>query len=264
MLHAAGTDTISKVKKASIVVKKLSKIYNQTPVVNQISFQVNSGEVFGLLGPNGAGKTTTLEMIEALRPIDSGQVLIEGYDVKRRPHIIKKIIGVLPQEAGFFEYLNLRELLVMFSGLYGEKPRADELLAEVNLTDKTQSQVKHLSGGQRQRFSIALALVNKPKVLFLDEPTSGLDPQSRRYIWELIENIRKQNITVMLTSHYMEEAEHLCDRLAILDNGQIIALDSPQNLIEQLLSRGFKKKVKRQAANLEDVFIDLTGKSLRE
>ncbi len=251
-------------KNISIDVKGLSKTYGQNTVVKKISFQVKKGEVFGLLGPNGAGKTTTLEMIEALRPIDAGQVILEGYDVQHHPYKIKHIIGVQPQDAGFFEYLSLRELLIMFSGLYNQRPRVDDLLNEVQLLDKAKSQVKHLSGGQRQRFSIALALVNQPQVLFLDEPTSGLDPQARRHMWELIEQIRQRGITIVLTTHYMEEAERLCDRLAILDDGQIIALDSPQNLVEQLLAKGFKKKVKQQAANLEDVFIDLTGRSLRE
>ena len=251
-------------KNISIDVKNLSKTYGQDTVVKKISFQVKRGEVFGLLGPNGAGKTTTLEMIEALRPIDAGQVTLEGYDVERHPYKIKRIIGVQPQDAGFFEYLSLRELLIMFSGLYNQRPRVDDLLNEVQLLDKAKSQVKHLSGGQRQRFSIALALVNQPQVLFLDEPTSGLDPQARRHMWELIEQIRQSGITIVLTTHYMEEAERLCDRLAILDEGRIIALDSPQNLVEQLLAKGFKKEVQQQAANLEDVFIDLTGRNLRE
>ena len=248
----------------SIKVEGLTKTYGQDTVVKKISFQVKKGEVFGLLGPNGAGKTTTLEMIEALRPIDGGKVTLEGYDVQRHPYKIKRIIGVQPQDAGFFEYLSLCELLTMFSGLYNQTPRAEELLNEVHLLEKAKSQVKHLSGGQRQRFSIALALVNQPQVLFLDEPTTGLDPQARRHMWELIEEISQKGITIVLTTHYMEEAERLCDRLAILDDGRIIALDSPQNLIEQLLEKGFKKKVKQQAANLEDVFIDLTGRGLRE
>lgn len=242
----------------------MAKSYGGETVVKHISFNVKKGEVFGLLGPNGAGKTTTLEMIEALRPIDEGEVTLEGYDVRRQPYEIKKIIGVQPQDAGFFEYLNLRELLAMFAGLYGQQVDADKLLEEVDLLAKAKSQVKHLSGGQRQRFSVALALVNRPQVLFLDEPTTGLDPQARRYMWELIQRIRQRGITVVLTTHYMEEAELLCDRLAILDDGKIIALDSPKKLVEQLLKKGFKKKVERQAANLEDVFIDLTGRSLRE
>ena len=250
--------------KTSITVEKLTKIYNRTPVVNNISFKVYQGEVFGLLGPNGAGKTTTLEMIEALRPIDGGKAILEGHDVQREPYAIKRIIGVQPQQAGFFEFLNLRELLAMFASLYNQPSRADELLADVQLEEKAGSYVKHLSGGQRQRFSVALALVNRPKILFLDEPTTGLDPQARRHMWELIERIRQSGITIVLTTHYMEEAELLCDRLAIMDAGKIIAMDSPEKLVAKLLKKGFKKKAAQAEANLEDVFIDLTGKGLRE
>lgn len=251
-------------KKPSIIVDKLSKTYGRETVVKDVSFQVATNEVFGLLGPNGAGKTTTLEMIEALRPIDSGRVILEGYNVKKQPWAVKQIIGVQPQEAGFFEFLNLGELVSMFAGLYGRRLDAKSLLEKVQLADKIKSQPKHLSGGQRQRLSVALALVNEPKVLFLDEPTTGLDPQARHYMWELIKRLRQQDVTIVLTTHYMEEAEHLCDRLAIMDAGSIIALDKPSTLIKQLLQRGFQKKVEPQAANLEDVFIDLTGRSLRE
>lgn len=249
---------------ASIIVEKLTKEYDRKAVVKSISFKVYAGEVFGLLGPNGAGKTTTLEMIEALRPIDKGKVTLEDYNVAEHPHEVKKIIGVQPQEAGFFEFLSLSELLEMFGGLYGRKIDADKLLKDVQLTEKAGAQVRHLSGGQKQRFSIALAMVNAPKILFLDEPTTGLDPQARRNMWELIERIQQRGITIVLTTHYMEEAERLCDRLAIMEEGSIIALDKPQNLINQLLKKGFKKEVEQKAANLEDVFIDLTGRSLRE
>ena len=253
-----------KVKKASIVVDKLTKVYDRIPVVDGISFRVNRGEVFGLLGPNGAGKTTTLEMMEALRPIDGGRVILEGHNVQREPYVIRQLIGIQPQQAGFFDFLTLRELLAMFASLYRQPARTDKLLADVQLEDKANAYVKHLSGGQQQRFAVALALVNRPKILFLDEPTTGLDPQARRHLWELIEHIRQRGITVVLTTHYMEEAERLCDRLAIMDAGQLIAMDSPANLITQLLSRGFKKKAVVAEANLEDVFIDLTGKRLRE
>lgn len=248
----------------SIKVKNLTKLYGENTVVNDISFDVIRGEVFGILGPNGAGKTTTLEMIEALRPIDGGSVTLEGLDVSKQPNKVKQIIGVQLQSTGFYDNLTLRELLNMFSGLYNQSAHADELLAEVNLTKKAKSQVKELSGGQKQRFSVASALVNNPKVLFLDEPTTGLDPQARRNLWELIKSIKKKGITVVLTTHYMEEAELLCDRIAILDNGKIIALDTPNNLIKALLKKGFKKKAELQQAGLEDVFIDLTGKELRE
>jgi len=248
----------------SIEVKNLVKEYNNTQVVDGVSFEVNRGEVFGILGPNGAGKTTTLEMIEALRPIDGGSVVLEGIDVAKNPEKVKEIIGVQLQSTGFFDNLNLTELLTMFAGMYHESARPAQLLAEVNLSEKAKAMVKELSGGQKQRFSVASALVNKPKVLFLDEPTTGLDPQARRNLWELIQGIKKKGITVVLTTHYMDEAELLCDRIAVMDEGKIIALDTPKNLIKTLLKKGFKKKVEVQEADLEDVFIDLTGKELRE
>jgi ABC-2 type transport system ATP-binding protein len=250
--------------KKSIVVNNLTKKYDQATVVDSISFEVFKGEVFGILGPNGAGKTTTLEMIEALRSIDSGEVMLEGLNVAKKPDKVKEIIGVQLQSTGFYDNLTLRELLVMFSGLYHQSAHPDELLAEVNLSEKSKAQVKQLSGGQKQRFSVASALVNKPKVLFLDEPTTGLDPQARRNLWELIQNIKKKGITVVLTTHYMDEAELLCDRIAVMDEGKIVALDTPNNLIKSLLKKGFKKKTEVREANLEDVFIDLTGKGLRD
>ena len=250
--------------KVAITVQDLVKKYDGVAVVDGVSFEVKRGEVFGILGPNGAGKTTTLEMIEALRPIDGGSVELEGIDVAKHPSKVKEIIGVQLQSTGFFDNLSLRELLVMFSGLYNQSAHPDELLAEVDLTEKSKAQVKELSGGQKQRFSVASALVNNPKVLFLDEPTTGLDPQARRNLWGLVQSIQKKGITVVLTTHYMDEAELLCDRIAVMDAGKIIALDTPKNLIKSLLKKGFKKKVDVQEADLEDVFIDLTGKELRE
>lgn len=245
-------------------VKKLRKNYGKKSVVKGIDFEVSRGEVFGILGPNGAGKTTTLEMIESMRPIDGGTATLDGIDVASNPHEIKEIIGVQLQSSAFFDNLTLIELLKMFAGMYNQRAHPKKLLQQVQLTDKSKAQVKELSGGQRQRFSIAAALVNKPKVLFLDEPTTGLDPQARRNLWELVEEIKKQGITVIITTHYMEEAERLCDRVAIMDNGKIIALDSPENLVKALLKKGFKKAQKVEQADLEDVFIDLTGKDLRE
>lgn len=252
------------VKNKIVEVKDLSKAYSGKKVVKDISFEVEEGEIFGILGPNGAGKTTTLEMIEALRSISGGQVMLDGIDVAKHPNKIKERIGVQLQSSAFFDKMTLREQLNMFSSLYGESANPDELLEEVQLTDKSSSFVEKLSGGQKQRFSIAAALVNKPRVLFLDEPTTGLDPQARRNLWELIQHIRKKDITVILTTHYMEEAELLCDRVAIMDKGEIISLDSPQKLIKSLLDKGFKKDIKVQQATLEDVFIDLTGKELRD
>jgi ABC-2 type transport system ATP-binding protein len=242
----------------------LKKAYNGKEVVKGISFEVTKGETFGILGPNGAGKTTTLEMIEALRPIDGGQVELDGIVVGDNPQAVKEIIGIQLQSSAFYDRLTLVEQLQMFASFYGSKVNAMELLKEVELTDKAKSRVEQMSGGQKQRFSIASALVNKPKVLFLDEPTTGLDPQARRHLWDLIRSIKQKGITVILTTHYLEEAEMLCDRVAIMDNGEIIALDSPKNLVKALLKRGFKKEQRVEQANLEDVFIDLTGKGLRE
>lgn len=247
-----------------LTVNKLQKTYGKKRVVKGISFEVRKGEVFGILGPNGAGKTTTLEMIEALRPIDKGSVTLAGIDVARQPHAVKQVIGVQLQSTSFYDHLTLKELLHMFGGMYHQKVQPMKLLDEVNLRDKANAEVNTLSGGQKQRFSVASALVNKPQVLFLDEPTTGLDPQARRNLWELIQNIQKKGITVVLTTHYMDEAELLCDRIAIMDKGEIIALDTPQNLIKALLKKGFKKQVETAEANLEDVFIDLTGKALRD
>ncbi len=247
-----------------ISVKKLVKRYGDKTTVDGISFSVKEGEVFGILGPNGAGKTTTLEMIEALRPIDGGEVMLDGLDVRKRPAQVKQIIGIQLQATAFFDKLTLREQLRMFNDLYGANSNPDELLAEVQLTDKAKSYVENLSGGQRQRFSIAAALVNNPRVLFLDEPTTGLDPQARRNLWDLIQQIKKKGITVVLTTHYMDEAELLCDRIAIMDNGKIVTINTPKNLIKELIGRGFKKPQHVEQANLEDVFIDLTGKDLRE
>jgi len=250
--------------KVAIKVSNLVKKYDGEAVVDDVSFEVKRGEVFGILGPNGAGKTTTLEMIEALRPIDGGEAILEGLNVARQPSKVKAIIGVQLQSAGFFDNLTLRELLVMFSGLYHQSVDPDMLLAEVDLSEKSKAQVKELSGGQKQRFSVASALVNDPKVLFLDEPTTGLDPQARRNLWELVQSVKSKGTTVVLTTHYMDEAELLCDRIAIMDAGKIIALDTPKNLIKDLLKKGFKKKVEVQEADLEDVFIDLTGRELRD
>ena len=249
--------------KPIITVDGLTKAYAGTPVVDGISFTVKTGEIFGLLGPNGAGKTTTLEMLEALRPIDAGQTTIDGIDVAKQPKQIKQIIGIQLQSTTFYDKLTLREQLRMFASLYGRRVDADALLAKVQLSAKAGSYVEQLSGGQKQRFAIAATLVNQPKVLFLDEPTTGLDPQARRNLWELIKTIRDEGITIVLTTHYMDEAELLCDRLAIMDAGKIITIDTPQHLIEQLLARGFTKQQTVEPANLEDVFIDLTGKAIR-
>ncbi len=247
-----------------VQVENLQKRYGDVTTVKGVSFSVKQGEVFGILGPNGAGKTTTLEMIEALRPIDGGTATVDGIDVASQPDRIKEIIGIQLQSTQFLDRLNLTDLLRMFGGMYSTRVNPMELLDEVQLGEKAKAQVSQLSGGQKQRFSIAAALVNEPKVLFLDEPTTGLDPQARRNLWELVQQIQKKGITVVMTTHYMEEAELLCDRVAIMDNGKIVALDTPAKLVDGLLKKGFKKEVEVRQASLEDVFIDLTGKDLRE
>ncbi|HSX06335.1 MAG TPA: ABC transporter ATP-binding protein [Candidatus Saccharimonadia bacterium] len=244
-------------------VENLQKSYDGKKAVDGISFEVKKGEIFGILGPNGAGKTTTLEMIETLREIDGGSASIDGVDVATNPYKIRGMIGVQPQTPGFQDKTKLTELIDMFAAAYGEKVHPKKFLDEVNLGDKADSFVEQLSGGQKQRFSIVTALVHNPKVFFLDEPTTGLDPQARRNLWELIEEVRGRGISVILTTHYMDEAEVLCDRIAIMDRGKIIKLDTPKNLIKDLLGRGFKKEQRVEQANLEDVFIDLTGKALR-
>jgi ABC-2 type transport system ATP-binding protein len=247
-----------------IEVHDLRKRYGDLVAVDGVSFEVAEGEVFGILGPNGAGKTTTLEMIEGMRPIDEGSATIDGVDVRRDPREVKRRIGIQLQASAFFDELTLTELIDLFGQLYERNVDPAALLAMVDLTEKAKSQVRTLSGGQKQRFSIASALVNEPRVLFLDEPTTGLDPQARRHMWGLVRLIRDGGQTVVLTTHYMEEAEELCDRVAIMDGGHIIALDTPQRLVDELIGRGFRKERIERLANLEDVFIDMTGHDLRE
>ena len=245
-----------------VEVKDLHKSYGGKEVVKGISFEVRRGETFGILGPNGAGKTTTLEMIETLRPIDSGTVTIDGVNVAKAPQKVKYMIGVQTQSTAFMDKVKLTELLEQQAAAYGERIEPLSLLKQVNLEEKAASYIESLSGGQKQRFSIAAALVHQPKVFFLDEPTTGLDPQARRRLWDLIKKVKGQGMTVILTTHYMEEAEELCQRVAIMDEGEIVAMDSPKKLVQQLLGRGFKKERRVEQANLEDVFLDLTGKRL--
>jgi ABC-2 type transport system ATP-binding protein len=244
-------------------VKDLRKVYDDNVAVDGISFEVKKGEIFGILGPNGAGKTTTLEMIETMRPIDGGSIDVAGLDVATQPNQVKQIIGVQPQTAAFQDKQKLSEIIEMFAAAYGEKVNPQEFLEDVKLGNKASSFAEQLSGGQRQRLSIAAALVHNPRLFFLDEPTTGLDPQARRNLWNLIKQVRDRGVTVIMTTHYMEEAEQLCDRVAIMDSGKIIALDTPKKLVKQLLERGFKKEQKVEQANLEDVFLDLTGKELK-
>ena len=247
-----------------ITVKDLVKNYGNFSAVKGISFEVYEGEIFGLLGPNGAGKSTTLEIIETLRQKTSGEITVCGMNLDKEPENIKKLIGVQLQSSGYYPGLSLIQLIQLFGGLYNEDINPLELLQLVNLTDKAKNKFKDLSGGQKQRFSIATTLINKPRIVFLDEPTTGLDPQARRNLWDLIKDIRAKGTTVIITTHYMDEAEQLCDRIAIMDEGKIITLDSPDKMIDDLVSTGFERPKQVKSANLEDVFIHLTGKDIRD
>lgn len=250
--------------KPIISVKDLHKRYGDFEAVKGISFDVYAGEIFGLLGPNGAGKSSTLEIIETLRDKTSGTVLVDGLNLDTEPDAIKKIIGVQLQTSGYYPGLNLIELIDLFSGLYNRSANKMDLLALVNLQDKAKAKYKELSGGQKQRFSIATTLINQPKIIFLDEPTTGLDPQARRNLWDLIKDIRAKGTTVIITTHYMDEAEVLCDRVAIIDAGKIIAINSPGSLIDDLVATGFERPQAVKKASLEDVFLNLTGKEWRD
>jgi ABC-2 type transport system ATP-binding protein len=245
-------------------VRNLVKRYGDLVAVRGVSFTVQRQEIFGILGPNGAGKTTTLETIETLRPIDEGEIRVGGFDVRTQQLEVKQIIGVQLQSSSFFDKLTLTELLSLFGEMYGRTVDPTVLLDAVELLDKRSSTVNKLSGGQKQRFSIATALVNDPVILFLDEPTTGLDPQARRHLWGVIKRVRDEGKTMVLTTHYMDEAEELCNRVAIMDEGKVIALDAPLSLIDQLLKSGKVARREQRLATLEDVFLNMTGHSLRE
>ena len=302
-----------------VIVNNLIKRYGQLIAVNDVSFRIEKGEVFGLLGPNGAGKTTTIEMIEGLRKPDSGSIKVCGIDALKEPARIKEIIGVQLQSTTLYDKIRVIEAIELFGSYYQKSIPSNEILNEVSLTDKKNSFVSTLSGGLKQRLAMALALVNDPEVLFLDEPTTGLDPQARRNVWGIIEDLKGKGKTIILTTHYMEEAEQLCRRVGIIDQGKIIAMDSPENLItnsglestvefhslpeesDKILQKlagvgkiirqdndrfivytkeasrvlqeitrissenGFSlKNITVREATLEDVFLSLTGKGLRE
>jgi ABC-2 type transport system ATP-binding protein len=304
-----------------IRVEHLTKKFGPLTAVDDLSFEVRPGEIFGMLGPNGAGKTTTLEIIEGIQEPTSGKTLVLGHDSHRESDQVKARIGIQLQASAYFDYLTLGEILDLFGSFYPKRRDGDELLRSVGLLDKKRSLVKHLSGGQKQRFSIAASLVNDAELIFLDEPTTGLDPQARRHLWDYIRQINQQGKTIVLTTHYMEEAQTLCDRVAIIDAGKIVALDTPARLIQSLKS-GYRvnltlaekrplevfrqiegvlaahersdhrpqvqlrvsharqslpallswieqqqiplEDIEVQPANLEDVFLELTGKELRD
>lgn len=247
-----------------IIANDIRKKYEDIDAVNGISFQVRRGEIFGMLGPNGAGKTTTVEILEGMRNADSGEAIIDGINVEKDPTSVKSIIGVQLQQNAFFDNLKLSEIVGMYAQLYETKVDPIEVLSRVGLEGRKNSKYAQLSGGQKQRLSIAVALVNNPVILFLDEPTTGLDPQARRQVWALVKKIREDGATIVLTTHYMEEAEELCDRIAVIESGKIIAIDTPNALIDQLLATGFKPEKRLREATLDDVFLNLTGRDLRD
>ena len=303
-----------------IQVSELVKRYGSLTAVNDVSFTVRRNEVFGILGPNGAGKTTTLEIIEGLQRPTSGSTAVLGIDTERDPAAVKQHIGVQLQASAYFDYLTLAEILTLFGSFYRRRISAQDLLEKVGLSDRAGTLLKRLSGGQKQRFAVAACLVNDPEVAILDEPTTGLDPQARRNLWELIQQINDAGTTVVLTTHYMEEAQSLCDRVAIMDAGRIVALDTPTGLLQEMAfpytvglatsrslspqeiedltgalgdpvstdSLGYRLRVKNGPlamakllewaaaqqvtlehlelvpATLEDVFLELTGKELRD
>ena len=302
-----------------ISVESLNKRFGDLVAVDDISFSVRRGEVFGILGPNGAGKTTTLECIEGLQEPSSGRISVLGTEIARDPNTVKERIGVQLQASAYFDYLTLTEILELFGRFYSRRVPPAELLSTVGLEDKANTTVGKLSGGQQQRFTIAATLVNDPEVVFLDEPTAGLDPQARRNLWDFVQSINSQGRTIVLTTHYMEEAEFLCDRVAIMDQGRIVTLDTPTNLVRSLpvpyevrastlnefssngladldcvtevlddQNQGFRLRSSDAAstmpalmdwvakndiklthlevtpANLEDVFLSLTGRALRD
>ena len=216
-----------------IEVNNLEKKYGDVNAVNGVSFSVEQGEVFGILGPNGAGKTTTIEMIEGLRKPNAGSIKVCDIDALKEPRRIKELIGVQLQATSLYDNIRVKEAIDLFGSYYKKSIPSEQILEEVSLTEKKNSQVSKLSGGQKQRLSVGLALVNDPEVIFLDEPTTGLDPQARHNLWSIVEKLRDRGKTIVITTHYMEEAEQLCHRLAIIDRGKIIAMDTPDNLINK-------------------------------
>ncbi|MDF2814335.1 MAG: transporter ATP-binding protein [Paenibacillus sp.] len=222
--------------KPVIKVQGLIKRYGNFTAVNDVNFEVYRGEVFGLLGPNGAGKTTTMEMMEGLRRPDGGIAQIAGFDTQKQLNHVKQVIGVQLQSTSLFDLLKVKEIVRMYASFYPYSVPIAPLLKDMILEEKQNDRVKHLSGGQKQRLAIALALVNDPQVVFLDEPTTGLDPQARRTLWEIILSLKERGKTVVLSTHYMDEAHILCDRICLMDRGQVIALDTPERLVHSLQS----------------------------
>ncbi len=221
----------------AVEVADLVKTYAGVRVVDGVSFGVETGQIFGLLGPNGAGKSTTVEMIEGLRPADGGKIEVLGIDVRKEPRRVKERIGVQLQSTAFFKQLSARQLLALFGSFFPRALPVEQLIAAVNLEEKADDASGNLSGGQRQRLAIAIALVNDPAVVFLDEPTTGLDPQARRSLWEVITRLKAEGKTILMTTHYLEEAEQLCDELIFIDHGKVIAAGTPAGLIAEHFER---------------------------
>jgi ABC-2 type transport system ATP-binding protein len=248
-------------------VDSLAVNYGNFQAVKSVGFDVLPGEIFGLLGPNGAGKTSTLSAIEGLLKFDAGTIIVNGYDIRENPLHVKASMGVQLQSTSFQPELNVVQILQLFAGIYGvpmSKERVKEILKEINLEDAAKKTFAKLSGGQQQRVSLLISTIHNPKLVLLDEPTTGLDPQSRRQLWERIEAMRDRGHAVLITTHSMEEAEAICDRIAIIDHGQIIAIDTPQELIEKHKNDPEVIAVSRRGkVTLEDVFIALTGKAVR-
>lgn len=269
MKSLATNSDETEVGAAIIEVDGLVKRYGDFTAVGGIHFRVRQGEIFGLLGPNGAGKTTTMEMIEGLRKPDQGTARVAGFDTRTALRRVKEVIGVQLQSTSLFELLKVREIMAMYASFYRRSLPVDALLESMLLTDKANDRVKHLSGGQKQRLAIALALLNDPKVVFLDEPTTGLDPQARRTLWNIILKLKEQGKTIVLSTHYMDEAHVLCDRICLMDQGRIIALDTPQQLVrsmqsdsaiqfrinetEQQLNSKDRERLKQQLSQLQGV-----------
>src|SRR5215211_5846443 len=245
-----------------ISARDVVKRYGETVAVAGLDLTIWPGEIFGILGPNGAGKTTTLEMLEGLRAPDGGEIRVAGFDPVSEPKRVHRVIGVQLQSTALFDYLNCAEIIALFAALYGadaSPARVERLLALVGLEEKRRSRINTLSGGQQQRLAIALALVNTPRITFLDEPTTGLDPVARRTLWQTIRDIRNKETTVVLTTHYMEEAEELCDRIAIMDGGRVVACDTPRALIQQLGADATVRASVQQGSVARDDLQDLDG-----
>ncbi len=247
---------------AAVLLRGLTKSYGDVRAVDGLDLEVRPTECFGLLGPNGAGKTTTIEMCEGLLDRDGGTLEILGRTWEKDAAELRERIGISLQETQLSEKLTVRETLTLFRSFYRHPLEVDAALAQVQLEEKATARVGALSGGQKQRLAVACALIGDPELLFLDEPTTGLDPASRRQMWELVEQFRASGRSIVLTTHYMDEAERLCDRIAIVDHGKVIAEGTPTELIAQYAPT--RTEVITHTGTLEDVFVNLTGRHLRD